>query len=100
MTDFLENNTNEVARGIKVKYTINDVDYQNKYPIKSSEDQDIINAIIFLIADYRISNFGVELGNPFIINKSKLWNKDDLLDDLEDKINTILNRNKKLNLTK
>ena len=89
-----------IAKSLKVKYIYDDKEYSVNYPIESQDDQDILNEAVYTIVNFDINNLTVQLSKPFAIEKSKIYNKDQVREDLTQRISSIIGKNKSLNLTK
>ena len=90
---------NVVAKTLKVRYVINDIEYNLKYIINTFEDQDILNDILLIVDSYRLNDWGAELSKPFLLEESKINQKSEIVKDLVAKIDATLAENKVPNLT-
>ena len=90
----------EIARDLKIKYTVNDKRTIRVFPIKGHDSQNIFLDVLLLINDFGISFLTIELSKPYLTSKNKVFDKEELLNHLTSTIKRDLGENNTLKLTK
>ena len=88
------------ARNLIVKFNVNSINYTYEFPLLHEDAQKILNQTLLLIDEYRLSEWGVEMGKVYQTQSSKVYDMGLLRAYLISCLDSLCDNNKVLNLTK